>query len=81
VLWAPYLNQSFRRRVVALLDRYDSSVPVSFYVIAVLVITIGCVLAAIRDVEDGPEGQPASRSRKGRGGVGLAGVRARAAKH
>ena len=46
MLWAPYLNQSFRRRLVALLDRYDSSVPVSFYVIAVLVITIGCVLAA-----------------------------------
>ncbi len=31
---------------VALLDRYDSSVPVSFYVVAVLVITIGCVLGA-----------------------------------
>ena len=48
---------------MALLDRYDSSMAVSFYVLAVLAVTMACVLAAPEtsriDLHDDPARGPA----------------------
>jgi metabolite-proton symporter len=51
----------------ALLDRFDSSLAVSAYVIAMLAVTAACVIAAPETVKADLHAEPLSRTRRGRG--------------